>query len=458
MTPALHPSTTSHRSIAGDPAIALAALIAISIVLGGGGVDEAFSNLSVQLAALLLCALHGLAPLRDLAIRGPRVIAALILATCLLPLVQLIPLPPALWQALPGRELVGEAFDAASQAGWNPLTVDRGRTLLAFVGLLAPMAVLVIGLAQPPARLVMIQRTVIALGLVSAAFGSLHFLDPQWGDLYAGQRPLPGVMVGTFADRNAAALFFVCCLLLLVGLPDRTADRVSLAWKLVLAALLTIAVVLTRSRSGIALLLLPAALFVWRVVAGRLSPVSGEATRPRKAAIAAAAAVLALVASVGLLLTSGQTRTSIERFDHGDGMRAEMRIDALYAAKRYWPVGAGMGTFDEVFQVDEALEHVTPRKAGRAHMDYYELAIEAGIAGLALLAAWLVWYAVAAWRAVRQPDAWPARAAVFALAAVAAQSFVGYPLRNQAMLCLAAFAIVLLARSPALSPRQRAQK
>lgn len=177
------------------------------------------------------------------------------------------------------------------------------------------------------------------------------------------------------------------------------------------------------------------------------------ALKARNLAVLFAVAVAAL-----LVLTSGQARTSMERFGGTDGMRAEMREDALFAAQRYWPVGAGMGTFDEVFQVDESLEYVTPRKAGRAHMDYYELALEAGLAGLALLAGWFAWAGFASWRAIATPNAWPARAAALALAAIATQSLVAYPLRNQAMLCVAAFAIVLLARSPALAIRRSTER
>ncbi len=86
-------------------------------------------------------------------------------------------------------------------------------------------------------------------------------------------------------------------------------------------------------------------------------------------------------------------------------------------------------------------------------MDYLELAIEAGIAGILLAAAWLGW---AAWRGVRAitvRGAWSARAAGLFVAAIAAQSLLAFPLRSQAMLCVAALAAVLLARPPVAAPR-----
>ena len=162
--------------------------------------------------------------------------------------------------------------------------------------------------------------------------------------------------------------------------------------------------------------------------------------------------------ATGIVLSSDRGQVSLARFDSGDEMRAEMREDARFAAARYWPVGAGMGTFDEVFQIDESLEYVSPRTAGRAHMDYIEVAIEAGLAGLLLVASWLGWVAWGGWRALRRAGAWPARAAAFTIAAIAAQSLLAFPLRNQAMLCVAALAVVLLARSPVAAISARGEE
>ena len=75
--------------------------------------------------------------------------------------------------------------------------------------------------------------------------------------------------------------------------------------------------------------------------------------------------------------------------------------DAVYAAERYFPVGSGMGTFDDVFQIDESLENMSVKRAGRAHNDYLEVAIEAGLPGIILIGAWL---ALLVWlRKLRSP-------------------------------------------------------
>jgi O-antigen ligase len=121
--------------------------------------------------------------------------------------------------------------------------------------------------------------------------------------------------------------------------------------------------------------------------------------------------------------------------------------DAAYAVDRYWPAGSGMGTFDEVFQIDESLENLTLRTAGRAHNDYIELAIEAGLAGLTMAALWFVACLVMAWQARRSQIAWAGWAGGAFLLAIALQSITDYPLRNQTILAFAGFALLLLARA-----------
>lgn len=156
-------------------------------------------------------------------------------------------------------------------------------------------------------------------------------------------------------------------------------------------------------------------------------------------------AVVAAAATVAL--APGRMAETLERFEGASNdPRKYIWEDATYAASRYWPLGAGMGTFDDVFQVDEALENIGQRRAGRVHNDFIEVAIEAGLPGLVLVAGWLGLMATLIWQARRSSDRWVAWAAASFLLAIGLQSITDYPLRNQTMLATAAFALVLLAR------------
>ena len=138
---------------------------------------------------------------------------------------------------------------------------------------------------------------------------------------------------------------------------------------------------------------------------------------------------------------------AFDRFgETSEDARAYIWDDAAYSTKRYFPVGSGMGTFDEVFQLDESLENMTLRRAGRAHNDYLEVAIEAGLPGIALIAGWLALLAWFSWQARHSRDRWIAWSGAAILLVIALQSITDYPLRNHSMLALAGFALVVLGR------------
>jgi O-antigen ligase len=370
----------------------------------------------------------------------PRGLLALVAASCALPLIQLIPLPPGLWTGLPGQGPVREAFALSGHEGDRKgLSVAALPTFVAFLGTLAPLAIVALGWRLAPRELGVLHRWAVLTGLVCAGFGMVLVAAGNATGIYP-EPPQAGVLFATFANRNSAALFFVCSLLLLVCLPvRRPLPKGELALRSVGALILVLGVLLTQSRSGIALLVLPALLGGARLLAESL----GARTR----LIAAGALAATVIVGGAVLVQSTRVETSLSRFDDLEDMRPAMWEDGVSVARQYWPLGAGMGTFDDVFQIGESLEYVSPRRAGRAHNDYIEVAIEAGLPGLVLIAGWLIWIASASWRAWRRRAGWPAAGAASVLAAVALQSIVDYPLRNEAMACLAAFAVLLLARA-----------
>lgn len=434
------------------PGVMLVALIMVACLFGGGGSAYGLSNLVVQLAALTAAALMP-AAFRRFAANAGWPLALLTCATLLLPLVQLLPLPPDVWTALPGRTLIAEAVGAAGAGAWRPLTVNVARTLVAFIGLLAPFAVLAIGLAQGRRGIELAKLAVVGAGVASVLLGTLQVLGQDQFALLYPEIEMPGVLFGFFANRNSTAIFLVACLLVLCSLPARRPLSPKWFAEMVAAVLIVTGVVLTQSRTGLVLLALPAGLMALRMLVGWLER-RGKGEGGGASLSVVVGALAALVLGLGAIASLPGTRveTVLARFEKGDEQRPAMWEDARYAVGRYWPAGAGMGTFDEVFQLDESLENISPRRAGRAHNDYLELAIEAGPAGLVLAALWALWVLWAAWAARSTPQRWSALAGAGILMAIALQSLLDYPLRNQTMLCMAAFAVLLLA-----SARQRAE-
>jgi O-antigen ligase len=425
-------------------------LIGLAAALGGGGVAFGLRNLTIQLAAMLLLFLQRGAVQRFLR-EAPRALVALVLLTLALPLMQLAPLPPAMWQNLPGREPVLAAFAIAGipADSWFPLSVDRGRTLTAFLGLLAPAAIIAVGSVLGREEKAAIARFTALTALAALMLGIFQVSTANTAALLFPITPKPDVMYATFANRNSTAALFVLALLLLAAAPWWK-SRADLLIAVAGGALLALGAVLTQSRSGMVLLVLALAFAALRAGMAALARRRGARAGsgdglPRPVWIAAVVGTaLVAVAVIASATMGGRAADSLDRFGDTETDRPEMWEDAAFAAREYWPAGSGMGTFDEAFQLHESLEYISPRRAGRAHSDVLEIVIEAGILGAALAVFWLLW---CAWAAGRAPAywRWTALGAGTGVLALLLQSLLDYPLRNQTLLCVAAVFVVLLA-------------
>lgn len=430
-------------------------LMLVAFTVGGGGIGSALANLAVQLTALAVLAFsqNGLAAFWR---ESPRSLRLLIIASLLLPLLQLVPLPESVWRALPGRELVARSLDLVGGAdAWVPFSVNPLRTLLALTALITPLAVLLAGSALPRERLIDLGWLVVAFGLVTVLVGAFQLSNPA-GESSGYYASASGqVLLGTFANRNSTALFLTFALGLAALLPAPRPHPAVLPARLAVCALLLLAVVLTQSRTGLVLTLIPLGLGALRLAStSRRGGQNLTAGRTALLGLGALALIGTAVAAVVVAAPDRVTAT-LERFESKDEPRRFIWDDAVFSAGRYWPLGAGTGTFDEIYQIDESLENLTLRRAGRAHNDYIELAIEAGAPGLALAAAWMVLVGWLSWLARRSPHRWVAWSGSAFLLAIALQSITDYPLRNQTILALAGFALLVLSRFAIDRPRTR---
>src|SRR5262245_53926758 len=116
-------------------------LVVACLVLGGGTRTGFLSDVVIQLLAipLLLIALRRVAGLPSL--KGARWALVLCLAIALVPVLQLIPLPPSVWTELSGREPAMETFRLLGQElPWMPLSLSPSATWLSALSLLPPIA------------------------------------------------------------------------------------------------------------------------------------------------------------------------------------------------------------------------------------------------------------------------------------------------------------------------------
>ncbi|QDK31501.1 O-antigen ligase family protein [Sphingomonas sp. IC081] len=417
------------------------ALVLVGVIFGGGGGGAGLYNLLVQLAAIALIAVNASAFV-DFLRRSPRYFVVLVVATLLLPLLQIVPLPPSIWRALPGREMVEQSLTLIGrQDEWFPFSLDMRRTAVAFLAMLPPLAVLILARESSAQHrrqflvlIAMAGALSVLIGLPQLATGNRMFVF--FAEAYGSQD-----LQGTFANHNTAALFLDIALVALICAMPEVRMRPSL----VLSAggcglLLLIGLFLTRSRSGMLIGVVP---FVCLLV--RIYFVMAHGVGRKRFGMAMLLSCLGLGCVVWGGAQVDRVQQSFARFENLNDERPAIWSDTRSAIRRYWPVGSGVGTFDEVFQVDESLENLAPHRAGRAHNDYLELTLESGVFGIALLIGWLAVIVLAMLRAVSSRGIIDlAPGAVFVMLFM--QSVLDYPLRSQAILCVAGLMLAMIIR------------
>ena len=368
-----------------------------------------------------------------------RPVLFILLAALALALIQLVPLPPALWQALPGRALIARAAALSGEPQpWRPWSMVPGATVNAASSLVVPLATLLLAAGLRPAERAWLPGLV--LGLVAAAMlaGLLQFSGSALNNPLINDST--GAVSGTFANRNHFALFMAMGCVLAPAWAFREGRqppwRGALALGLVLLFALTI--LASGSRAGLALGALGIALglaIVWQGIRRALG------RYPRWVFPALVAALVALVAGFVLVSIAADRAVAINRafaIDPGQDMRSRGLPTVLAMIGRYFPAGSGLGGFDPLFRIDEPFALLKPTYFNHAHNDVLEIALDAGLPGLLLLAAALAWWA---WASVRH--ALPKLGSALLLLVIVASLF-DYPARTPMMMAMMVLAGVWL--------------
>ena len=425
-------------------------LLAVAVLVGGGGSHAGVANLLVQFTALAILALSPALPWISYR-NSSRLLMLLAAVSIALPLLQIIPLPQPVWSGLPGREPVLQSFELLGlDDHWFPFSMSPSRTLVAFLALIPAVVMMMLATCLDDTWRTRLLWAIVGLGIFNVALGSIQLVTGSAvANLYGEDRDA-SQLYGTFANHNATGLFLDIALLALIGLPRSAAGKGLLQQPLVrtgIGAFLVLGLVLTQSRSAMFILIVPLALAGLRFLRER--PKSSRSSLKPAHWIGLAAIACVLAAGTYVVASSARFDQSVSRFSDLEDERPHVWEDSLTAARHYWPVGAGIGAFDDVFQLHESLEYLTPLRAGRAHNDYLEFAIEAGVVGFIILGAWIVWLARAAIGRSGQLQSPMRGAAVAVFVAIGLQALIDYPMRTEALLCIAgAMAGLLGQRKP----------
>lgn len=263
-----------------------------------------------------------------------------------------------------------------------------------------------------------------------------------------------GFLVGFQANHNAEAnLLLISALAFGVLTVARLASRraSTLSWVVFTIGLLPIIVgiFMTGSRAGIALIAVMAI-----VMAVMLAPV---VRMSRQGWIISGGATLAFLVGGALLAELPSVQKVVSRFSLTHDARWDIWADTHFAISQVWPYGSGVGSIMPMLEAAERLETVSIYYPVRAHNDWLEWTMEAGVPGMVVLAFVGVVLSAITVRAIagcrRDRDQVRMAQVVFALGLfliVGLHSLIDFPLRNMSISALAAVAVAFLTKPAAL--------
>lgn len=381
------------KSENGSGFLVTAGLLLVIFLLGGSGRPDVSSMVLLRPMAVLVAA-YGVWTMQPQHWREGRWLFGTLGACFLLAAFHLVPLPPLLWQALPGRDIIAEVDKAAGMSGqWRPVSMTPEATRNALYALFIPLAVLSNGIQLSRDGHERLLALFLAMGIASGFLAIMQLLGSPHGPLYFYRITNYGEGVGFFANRNHQAIFLSSLFPMLAIFAagkgrSRTKDRRRLVGASLGALLLVPLILISGSRTGLlasALGLGAAPLLYGISVRGR----RGQPKLNRNFAMGVAGLAAVAACLVAWAVVTGRA-IAIQRAlgeSGGQELRTEYWAVVLDALPRYMPFGSGIGSYERIYQVIEPTSQLRPVYSNHAHNDLLELALTAGVPGLLLVAA-----------------------------------------------------------------------
>jgi O-antigen ligase len=363
-----------------------------------------FVLLATLLFAWLLLYCAGRVAIDGAIWRQLRLPLLLLIAVQLWVLVQTLPLPRSVVAFLSPR-----AFEWHIAEGWLSLSLDPERTRFYLLrGGAVCMGFLLAGLLlNSHARVEMLLKTLVFSGLFQACYGSFMVLSGLELGFFVEKYVNIGLATGTFINRNHLAGYLVLCLsagigLLIAQLSKKNSrswrDRLKSWLELALSpkmrlrfylAMMVIALVLTRSRSG------NIAFFTSVIVAGSLALLAARRFNLRMLVLLISL-VLVDLALLGQWFGLDQVAGRMQASELALETRGQSNQATLEMIADFPLTGSGGGSFYGIFPNYQPQQ--LPGYHEHAHNDYLEFAAELGLPVLALLAAFVFLALLSAWR------------------------------------------------------------
>jgi O-antigen ligase len=421
-------------------------------LVGGASRADVLSLPLLRTVAVLVCGV-ALVTLTRATIRENRFLLGMATAMFALAGLHLLPLPPALWQALPGREIV-MAVDSYAGLGdvWRPLTMAPTAGWNALFALFVPLAALLLAIQlNRPAQERLIWP-LIGVGMASAVLGIFQASGDPNGAAYLYRITNNGSAVGLFANRNHQAFFLLTMFPLLAAWaswPARSDDvrKLRLFGSAIAALMVVPLLMVTGSRAG-AVLLIPVLFAAMWLYSRPETLTMRKRTKQRDYVMPVAVVMgLGLLAAVLGLASRAESVRRLFGAGEGDDERFESWPVIVDIIGDYLPFGSGSGSFVETYLLYEPSALIKSTYLNHAHNDWLEVVMTLGLPGAALLLVALLAYSLAALRIIRHTDKHRTagrlgRAGIVIVGLLGLASIPDYPLRVPSLACLFVVAAV----------------
>jgi O-antigen ligase len=421
------------------PFIALVILLSIVFMTGGSSRADVQTLLMLRPAAVVACGV-ALWSLRLHHVRSNAFLFGLMGALFALVVVHLIPMPPQMWTALPGRSLLA-AVDREVSLGsvWRPISMVPSATWNAFYSLFIPLAVLMLGVQLTRTDSFRLLSVILTFGFVSGLWGLLQIVGSQDSALYVYRGASDGTAVGLFANRNHQAFFLATLfpMLAVYASSAQTADEAKrkLIAAIALGVFLVPLMLVTGSRAGLVVGMIALVFAAFLYKAPTVVVPRRRTARTFNPWVPFAALVVLCLGIVTVLMARAEALSRLTAPDQVEELRFRVWGPIMHMGWKYLPVGSGVGSFVEVYQIDEPYALLGPTYLNHAHNDWVEVFLTAGLPGLILLAVALYAFGRVSFVIFRRPDVDPRSAAMAKLGTVviallAIGSLGDYPLRT----------------------------
>lgn len=342
--------------------------------------------------------------------RGRRFPLSILLALAGLMVLQLIPLPPNIWAALPGRHVIADIADLAGiEQSWRPLTLSPSRTLNSLFSLAIPIAAMMLYLNLDTHRRRQSITVIIGFATFSALWAAFQLTGSARGPLYLYNITNEGAAVGLFANRNHQAVLLAATIVMIgwYGASHSVGEKLaSLKFYAGIAAIFILVplIFVTGSRAGLILMAPALIAAISLFYFGRYSVESqpsrhkGRAKRKwfasREAILVASVVLVSILAGLSIYFSRAAALERLVDSGNVDELRSQLLPILIKMLGDYFPWGSGFGSFELVYRIYEPLELLNPSYLNQAHNDWLQFPIEGGLPAILIATLAIIWAAM----------------------------------------------------------------